>query len=194
MIVPKATEACHLFLKRLLKNGDCVIDATCGNGYDTLFLARQVSPKGKVYALDIQDQALENTKELLQQNQLLEFCQIIKLNHALIGEYFTESIQAITFNLGFLPRSDHRIITTPPTTIAAIKGGLNLLTKGGLISVVAYSAHLGGTQERNSIFDFLTSIDQKICHVLHYKFINQINHPPELFMIEKRVDDHYLDL
>ncbi len=45
--------------------GDTVVDATAGNGNDTLYLANLVGATGRVYSFDIQAQAIENTAALL---------------------------------------------------------------------------------------------------------------------------------
>lgn len=55
--------------RKYVGKGDVVVDATCGNGHDTLALlqmvADQESKRGRVYALDIQDSALASTSTLL---------------------------------------------------------------------------------------------------------------------------------
>ena len=54
----------HRVWERVVRKGDTVIDATCGNGYDTLTMVKMVadeSTKGCVYEMDIQNDALENT-------------------------------------------------------------------------------------------------------------------------------------
>lgn len=57
--------------RRVLRPGDTVIDATCGNGHDTLELARMVCTDeglGYVYAFDVQEDALANSAYLLDQH------------------------------------------------------------------------------------------------------------------------------
>ena len=58
-------ERAHKYVSEVLGPGDIAIDATMGNGYDTLFLADRVGDYGKVYAFDIQSAALENTRRRL---------------------------------------------------------------------------------------------------------------------------------
>ena len=55
-------------LLRAVQPGDTVVDATMGNGHDTLFLAEQVGAEGRVYAFDIQESALESTRQLLEEH------------------------------------------------------------------------------------------------------------------------------
>lgn len=57
--------------KHVVQKGDTVIDATCGNGFDTLALLNLVadeSHNGYVYALDIQKDALDKTSLLLEES------------------------------------------------------------------------------------------------------------------------------
>lgn len=54
----RTTEAAKAAWASLVSPGDTVVDATCGNGHDTLALARLVGPHGCVIALDIQVSAV----------------------------------------------------------------------------------------------------------------------------------------
>ena len=62
------TEIVHDLVRPRLKLGDAALDATAGNGHDTLFLAQCVGPTGRVFAWDIQPLALERTAALLAQH------------------------------------------------------------------------------------------------------------------------------
>src|SRR5699024_2349776 len=135
----------HDLLDKTIKHGDIVVDATCGNGNDTLYLSELVAKNGHVFAFDIQEQAIATTTKLLneqnRQNVTLE--QDI---HSLMDQYIDEdtSLAAAVFNLGYLPRSDKSIITQPDSTITAIKKLLPLLRKKGLLVLVVYAGHPGG--------------------------------------------------
>ena len=59
----RLTEKVHAILKNHLREGDQAIDATAGNGYDTLFLAEQIGLSGEVIAIDIQNCAIQSTRE-----------------------------------------------------------------------------------------------------------------------------------
>ena len=54
----KITEINKLFIEDVISNGDIVIDATMGNGYDTKYLAEKVGENGFVYSFDIQEEAI----------------------------------------------------------------------------------------------------------------------------------------
>lgn len=179
----------HELLQNTLKEGDFVIDGTCGNGHDTLTLAKLVGPSGHVLAFDIQEQAIQNTEKLLKENNI-ENVTLIQDSHSKVENYFHEdmlnNIGGAIFNLGYLPGGDHQIVTKGDTTIKAIKSILAHLKKGRLIVLVVYYGHDGGKEEKDQLLAFLQNIDQKQYHVLQYQFINQRNNPPFLLAIEKR--------
>ncbi len=175
----------HQLLEEVINQGDSVIDATCGNGNDTLMLSKLVGDTGKVYAFDIQEKAIEQTKALLLA-QRVENVELIHDGHEHVASYVDEQvISGAIFNLGYLPKGDHSIITTPDTTIQAISGMLSLLKKRGRIVIVIYHGHKGGTSEKNHILSFCEELDQKEYQVLQYQFINQINNPPFVIGIGK---------
>lgn len=175
------------YVKTLLKSsvspGDTVVDATAGNGHDTLFLAQLVGPTGKVYAFDVQEEAIEATR--LRLGEWQECATVIQDGHEKITQYVTNEISAAVFNLGYFPGADHSIITKPNTTIQAITGCLDLLKVGGIIVLVVYHGHEGGDVERDALLDYLQTLPQSFVHVLKYEFINQQNHPPFVVAIEK---------
>ncbi|WP_436859753.1 tRNA (mnm(5)s(2)U34)-methyltransferase [Staphylococcus caeli] len=178
------------FTKTLIQqhttNNSIVIDATCGNGNDTLFLAQQV-PDGKVYAFDIQDAAINNTKA-----KTVDFTNIslIKDSHANVKSHIPievhGAVDAAIFNLGYLPKGDKSVVTQAASTIEAIENIFDLLATEGIIILVIYHGHEEGKVERDEILTFLQQFDQNKAHVLQYQFINQQNNPPFICAIEKR--------
>jgi tRNA G46 methylase TrmB len=93
------------FLESMNIKEDYVLcDFTMGNGYDTEYLCKKV-PKGKVYAFDIQAQAVENTKKRLSDAGLTN-AEIIHDSHAKVLDYVKEEINGGMFNLGYLPGGD----------------------------------------------------------------------------------------
>lgn len=178
----------HELLKKSIVPGDYVIDATVGNGNDTVMLARTVGEMGKVYGFDIQKKAIESTKEKLLLTGLLSQTVLIHDGHENINHYVENSqqISAAVFNLGYLPKGNKSIVTKPETTISAIDQCLNRLRKGGLISIMVYHGHEGGQEEKEAVDRFVTNLSQDDYQVLEYKFINQKNNPPFLYVIEKR--------
>jgi tRNA1(Val) A37 N6-methylase TrmN6 len=169
-----------------LKQGDIAVDATMGNGHDTMFLSNIVGDSGKVYAFDIQKSAIENTKEILEKSNAIKNVVLINDGHENIDKYIDEDVKLIMFNLGYLPKGDHSITTKWQTTLTALKKSLNLIEKNGVVILVIYYGHFEGKKEKEKIEEFTQKLDQKKFNVLKMHFINQINNPPELIIIERR--------
>ena len=170
----------HAFLEEVVTDEDIVVDATMGNGHDTLFLARLAK---KVYAFDIQEQAIEQTTKRLAEAKL-DNVELLLTGHENVDQY-VESIKAAIFNLGYLPSADKSVITQPHTTIQALEKLCQRLVIGGRIAVMIYYGHAGGDVERDAVLDFVSQLPQQEFTVALYKTINQINQPPFLVMIEK---------
>ena len=185
-MIQNAQKFSHSMLQECIKPGDCVVDATMGNGNDTIFLSKLVQAEGKVFAFDIQEAALIRTNEKIQALDTKENIQLICDSHANLSTYIQQSIQAAIFNLGYLPGSDKSIITTPDSTIRAIESIMERLTIGGRIVLVCYWGHEGGDTELSQLQQFLPTLDQHEWTVLQYQFINQQNQPPICFVIERK--------
>ena len=142
------TSRAHQLIAAQVNQGDSVIDATVGNGYDTVFLANLVGSTGRVYGFDIQQRALDITTAKLSPNASVS---LIKANHADLLIHIPSDahgkISAVMFNLGYLPSGDKHIITTANTTVLALTAACTLLAKGGIITVLAYPGHAGGDLE-----------------------------------------------
>src|SRR5690625_1363959 len=134
----------HELLSRTVNDGDIVVDATCGNGNDTLFLSTLVGENGHVYAFDIQQQAIDTTTHLLKEHKRKNVT-LIHDSHSNAVQYIEQenTLKGIIFNLGYLPRSDKKIITKPHSTITAVEKFLPLLKKGGIVVLVVYAGHPG---------------------------------------------------
>ena len=173
-------ELAHDFLAQVITKDDVVVDATMGNGHDTLFLAKLAK---QVYAFDIQEQALEKTSQRIQEAGLTNVDLILQ-GHETVDQYVTE-VKAAIFNLGYLPSADKSIITQPQTTIEALDKLCQMLVKGGRIAIMIYYGHEGGDIERDSVMDFVSQLPQQEYTATIYRTLNQINNPPFLVMIEK---------
>lgn len=170
----------------IVEEGDSVVDATVGNGNDTLYLAKLVGEHGKVYGFDIQKCAINTTKQKLIDQKMLNRVVLINTGHENINKYIKEKVKVVVFNLGYLPKGDKNIKTSADTTIEAIKKSLQILDKNGMLLIICYTGHEGGLEEKESVFDYLKRLNQKEYNVLKFKFINQINNPPILFGVEKK--------
>ena len=187
-MIENALRFSHTLLKKTISPGDIVVDATVGNGDDTVLLATLVGPHGRVYGFDIQDQAIKKTKEKLLYTSLLPQVKLYHQGHETIGTILSADtpLAGAIFNLGYLPKSDKSIITQSNTTLKAMDTLLPMLRKGALLIVVVYYGHEGGNEEKDAVLDFTSHLPQKEYSVLKYDFINQQNQPPFLLAIEKR--------
>lgn len=150
--VPRPTELVHLLLQRFLSEGDRVIDATAGNGHDTVFLARQVGDTGRVLAFDVQEAAIESSRRLVEAEGLAERVDFFQESHACLAAHAEPgSMAAILFNLGYLPGSDQSVITTAAETLIALEASLRVLRPGGWLCVVCYPGHEGGDHEASAV-------------------------------------------
>ena len=147
MLQPK--HITEYFINNFVCEGDTVIDATAGNGNDTLKLCNAVGKNGKVFAFDIQQIALDNTEKLLKDNGASNF-QLINISHSELDRYVSVPVKAVVFNLGYLPGGDHSLHTKHETTTVAIEKGLSLLTDDGFISVTIYYGKDSGTEEKEN--------------------------------------------
>ncbi len=175
----------HTLLSQLVQNGDTVIDATVGKGNDTEFLSQLVGENGKVYGFDVQKEAIEYTKQRLDEKNLSSNVTLFNTGHENINQLVDGSINAAIFNLGYLPGSDKNIITRPDTTLAAIKACLDKLEVNGIVILVLYYGHAGGPQEKDAVIEYAKSLNQKTFSVMQYQFINQVHCPPILLAIQK---------
>ncbi|MFZ5989764.1 MAG: class I SAM-dependent methyltransferase [Bacillota bacterium] len=175
----------HEYIEKFVVKGDTVVDATCGNGNDTVFLAGLAGETGKVYSFDIQDKAIRKTTEKLNHLGFKDRVEVIKDGHQNMDRYVKGSVKAVMFNLGYLPGGDHNIGTRAETTIEAIGKAMDITVAGGIITIVIYYGGDSGFEEKNRVLEFLHGIDQKEFIVMRTDFINQSNCPPILVCIEK---------
>ncbi|AXF56044.1 tRNA (mnm(5)s(2)U34)-methyltransferase [Salicibibacter kimchii] len=179
----------HHLLEKTITRGDTVVDATVGNGHDTVFLANQVGASGYVVGFDIQHDAIQNTWHRLKNDQLDEHVELIEDSHTRIEEIFKRkgyaAPKAAIFNLGYLPGSNKTVTTNSDSTITAITQLLELMPSKGLIVLVIYHGHEEGKKERDALLSFTSSLDQEKALVARYEFSNRKNHPPFLLALEK---------
>lgn len=176
----------HHFLEDHVQPGDICIDATMGNGNDTALLSRLAGEKGRVVAFDIQQMALDNTKEkLMKENCPLNY-ELILDSHETMGKYAEEcSVSCITFNLGYLPGGDHAKATKGESSIKAIETGLSLLKKKGLMTVCIYSGGDSGFEEKEAVLSYIKALDGKKYLVIVSEYANRPNNPPIPVLIIK---------
>ncbi|KAK1587574.1 hypothetical protein Q3G72_014329 [Acer saccharum] len=189
----KATEVAHLVWKHVVRKGDAVVDATCGNGYDTLAMLKLVADEsctGRVYGLDVQGEALVNTSSLLDETVNQAEKQLVKLFnicHSKIEEAVPKdtSVRLVAFNLGYLPGGDKTVITKSETTLLALEAAERILIQGGLISMVVYVGHPGGREELETVeaFSSRLPVDQWIC--CKFQMLNRPLAPVLVFLFKR---------
>lgn len=174
----------HGALKVAVPKGGVCVDATAGRGRDTAYLCELVGESGKVYAFDIQQEALASCEKFLKERGLC--ARLILDSHENMAKYIgADSVDAITFNLGYLPGGDHRIFTRFESTRKAIESGLYLLKSGGLMTVCVYYGGDSGYEERDALMPWLKTLDSKKYQALTASFYNWDNDPPFPVFIKK---------
>ncbi len=169
----------HHFLEDHVRPGDICIDATMGNGNDTALLSRLTGENGKVVAFDIQQLALDNTKEKLIKENCPKNWELVLASHERMNEYAEENtVSCITFNLGYLPGGDHAKATKAISSIRAIETGLSLLEKKGLMTVCIYSGGDSGFEEKEAVLSYIKGLDAKKYLVIISEYANRPNNPP----------------
>lgn len=179
--------AFHLW-KSLLKIGDSVVDATCGNGKDTLKLCQLVLSDhcGWVFGLDIQEKALQSTrlylKKFLTPSEQLR----VDLFHCSHSEFplaiQRANIQLIVYNLGYLPGGDKSLTTLKGSTLESVRKGLSLISPTGALSITCYPGHPQGKEEEDALIDFTKDLDGSLWRVVHHRSLNRPSSPSLLFI------------
>ncbi len=174
------TEWCQDRIRQLMPHPMICIDATAGTGRDTLFLCRITPEEGRILSMDIQEEALAQAEKRIRDAGYQDKVQFVCDGHENMDSYMTNppGVDLIMFNLGYLPGGDHQIATSYPTTMVAVKKGLNLLKDGGVMTLMIYSGGVSGFEERDALLPFLQSLDYRRYTVILESFYNKPNTPP----------------
>jgi len=175
----------HFFQRERVKAGDRVADATCGNGHDTLLLARLVGPAGRVWAFDVQEGALAATRALLSEAGCLEQVEMVAAGHERLAEFVPAPLRAVVFNLGYLPGGDKQLVTRPRDTVTALQQAADLLLPGGIITVCIYTGHPGGAGEGAAVEEWAAALASEQYNVWRSRQVNRPETAPYLLVIEK---------
>ena len=177
-------------LERLSRGGPppFALDATAGKGRDTLFLAQAVGPQGAVLALDVQEAALSAARARLESAGLADRVRLVLSGHqdlaVLLPEAAEGVLDAAVFNLGFLPGSDRRVVTTPETTLTALRMLETRLRPGAVISIHCYTGHPGGADETAAVTRWAEELPWKSRRVLRLECANKEWNKETLLLIE----------
>lgn len=174
------------FLERHVKEGGVAVDFTMGNGHDTQWLSQRVGKTGHVYAFDIQEQAKKNTEVRLREAGCPENYTLILDSHSNVKKYVKDPICAGMFNLGYLPGSGNKQLTTlRVTTMPAVEAAIDLLAPDGGILLAVYPGHEEGRLEGEMLTDYFARLDRKEICVSCLRIVNSPD-SPFFFLIEKK--------
>ena len=180
----------RFWAKELIENalypGARAIDATMGNGHDTAWLCDLVGESGRVYAFDVQQEAVDRTAERLEAAALRDRAQLFCLGHEHMTETVREPVDAIVFNLGWLPGAEHGVTTRTSTTLLAVEAALKLLKEEGVMTVCIYPGHEEGTRELHALLDWAAGLDDKRFDAMLKCYVNQPNDPPRMLAVRKK--------
>ena len=175
----------HLFLHSFVRDGHTAVDATCGNGHDTLMLARLVGVRGHVWGFDIQQQAIAETGRRLAEEELSDRVTLLPIGHEELARHVTDPVQVVLFNLGYRPGGDRSIITRPDTTGIALEQSLKLLAAGGIVVATVYPGHRGGSEEQSVVENWAAGLDPRACHCWRMGQTNVSSGAPYLLLVQK---------
>jgi len=189
MLLPTVLDSARQWVRKALSEGGHAVDATVGNGNDTLFLAQLIGPQGRVFGFDIQETALAKTRDRLAEAGVLERVRLFLASHHQMATHLPPElkgkIHTVMFNLGYLPHGDKAIITRPETTVPALQTASEWLMSGGVITAVLYSGHPGGQEECEEVIRWASSLSPQTHQVMLQQFMNR-HHCPALLVIEKK--------
>ena len=181
----------HRLLADAVTDGGYAVDATVGNGHDTVHLAERVGAGGHVWGFDIQAEAIAATRARLAGGGLHRRCTLTQADHGTMLDHLPAEVhrrvQAVTFNLGYLPGAGRKsVITRPETTVPALEAAASLLAPKGLLTVVLYTGHPGGQAEADAVEAWAQARPPDAWRVLRYAFVNVPRRPPYLLALQHR--------
>jgi predicted methyltransferase len=177
----------HEVVAAVVNPGDVVVDATVGNGHDTLFLANCVGGDGRVIGFDLQRDAIESARTRMSEAGVCEDnYELHVLGHELMAAYVPMGVAAVMFNLGYLPGGDKGVITQVATTLDALDAALACLRSGGELSVMCYPGHPGGDTEAEAVVKWLDGVLLKTCESTCYQRIGASETTPFLLVVKKQ--------
>ena len=193
LLKPILSHAAEL-IADVLRPGQFAIDATVGNGHDTLRLARLVGATGRVFGFDVQPSAIESATRRLSEVGILDRASLFLEGHQHMRERLAplgleHHVRAAMFNLGYLPGADRDVTTTAETTLQGLEAAMRLITPGGLITVVLYPGHPRGPEETQAVLEWAAELSPRRALVLRYEFLDPRKPPPVLLAIQPKLHE-----
>lgn len=173
------------YMRRTVREGDTVIDATMGNGKDTLFLCELVGESGLVHAFDVQAEAVERTRQRVEEAGYADRASLHLAGHETMKAHVPGGVRAVMFNLGWLPGAEHAVTTKTPTTLAAAQAACELIVPGGIVTICIYPGHEEGQRELAALDEWASALPVRTYNVLRHQFLNAAPYTPQLLLIAK---------
>jgi hypothetical protein len=164
-------EQAHAILASLITQDDIIVDATMGNGHDTLFLSTIAK---EVYAFDIQQDAINKTKEKVGH---LSHVHLIHDSHLHMFDYVKEF------------KGNPSITTDADTTLQTLRLILPKLNKNGFIQIICYPGHPEGKIESEKLQAWKQELPIHHYQIIESHFVAEIHEPPYMLMIYKTKDE-----
>ncbi|MBQ7352652.1 MAG: class I SAM-dependent methyltransferase [Clostridia bacterium] len=174
------------FILSHLKEGDICADFTMGNGHDTAFLSKTVGENGKVYAFDIQENALISTEKTLEKENCPKNYTLILDSHHNAKNYISGKIKAGMFNLGYMPGNGNKELTTKrETTLPAVTSAIDMLDTNGILLVAVYPGHEEGRLEGLMLEEYFSKISRFEMSISKFQIVNSPT-SPYFFVVERK--------
>lgn len=170
----------HQIIDHQAKKNDLVVDATIGNGNDSLYLLNMITD-GKLFGFDIQPEAIQHTIELLNKHHKNNFELFLQNHNKLLTtlHHYKNKISLVIFNLGYLPNGNKKVTTKVASTIEAINQAYQLLNNKGIILITIYPGHQEGKKEEQAILKLL-----KNDYLNKYLIYRNTDNPVAPYLIE----------
>jgi ubiquinone/menaquinone biosynthesis C-methylase UbiE len=183
LMPPRPTALAQQILREVIGAGDLVIDATAGNGHDTVFLAECVGEAGRVMAFDVQAAAITAARARVTACGLQARVTFFQQSHAGMDACAAAgSVAVVMFNLGYLPGAEHLVRTTTETTLNGLNCAMRLLQNGGVLAVTCYPGHPGGDTETAAVTQWLVTLAAAGWRVAQYGAIGTLRAAPVLLL------------
>jgi tRNA1(Val) A37 N6-methylase TrmN6 len=166
------------------KNKGLAVDATCGNGFDTQFLAELGF--NRVVAFDIQEVAINATRKRLKQAGL-DHVELVLASHLDMSKYLDTKADCVMFNFGYLPTGDKSIVTTAANSVAALAVAASRLSSHGMISLMCYPGHPSGDAETQAIRHWFKTLNDQWTVETHLA-VSPKPTAPILYQLRRRAD------
>ena len=177
-----------------------LLDATCGNGHDSLFLLSQAPPQARLLCLDVQQTALVATRSRLEAAGLAVRADFLLRGHQELGAILPPHLERLAeasgnsvkarlgcacFNLGWLPGGDKTLVTRTADSLRALESVLKMLAPQGCISLHCYTGHPGGQEEADALRARVASLPPRQWRVLCAADANRSSQGESLLVLER---------